>query len=61
MTSSGKTGLVTILIEEALSAGIPAIVIDVKFALRRETQSARPSEFEILNSEQVHGFTTIPA
>ena len=30
MTGSGKTGLVTVLIEEALSAGIPTIVIDVK-------------------------------
>jgi len=30
MTGSGKTGLVTVLVEEALSAGIPSIVIDVK-------------------------------
>jgi hypothetical protein len=30
MTGSGKTGLVTVLIEEALSAGIPVLVIDVK-------------------------------
>ena len=30
MTGSGKSGLVTVLIEEALSAGVPTIVIDVK-------------------------------
>jgi DNA helicase HerA-like ATPase len=30
MTGSGKSGLVTVLVEEALSAGIPTIVIDVK-------------------------------
>src|SRR5512133_3808273 len=30
MTGSGKTGLVTVLVEEALSAGIPTIVIDIK-------------------------------
>jgi len=30
LTGSGKTGLVTVLVEEALSAGIPTIVIDVK-------------------------------
>ena len=30
MTGSGKTGLVTVLVEEALSAGVPTIVIDVK-------------------------------
>lgn len=30
MTGSGKTGLVTVLVEEALNAGIPTIVIDVK-------------------------------
>jgi hypothetical protein len=30
MTGSGKTGLVTVLVEEALRAGIPTIVIDVK-------------------------------
>src|SRR6185369_625473 len=30
MTGSGKTGLVTVLLEEALRAGIPSIVIDVK-------------------------------
>src|SRR5690242_4931105 len=30
MTGSGKTGLVTVLIEEALSAGIPALIVDVK-------------------------------
>ena len=30
MTGSGKTGLVTVLCEEALSAGVPLIVIDVK-------------------------------
>jgi len=30
MTGSGKTGLVTVLVEEALGAGIPTIVIDVK-------------------------------
>jgi hypothetical protein len=30
MTGSGKSGLVIVLIEEALSAGIPTIIIDVK-------------------------------
>ena len=30
MTGSGKTGLVTVLAEEALAAGIPTLVIDVK-------------------------------
>jgi hypothetical protein len=30
MTGSGKTGLVTVIIEEALSAGVPTLVIDVK-------------------------------
>src|SRR5512133_3584452 len=30
MTGSGKTGLVTVLVEEALNAGVPSIVIDVK-------------------------------
>jgi hypothetical protein len=30
MTGSGKTGLVTVLVEEALSAGIPALIVDVK-------------------------------
>ena len=30
MTGSGKSGLVTVLIEEALSAGVPTIIIDVK-------------------------------
>ena len=30
MTGSGKTGLVTVLVEEALNAGVPTIVIDVK-------------------------------
>jgi DNA helicase HerA-like ATPase len=30
MTGSGKSGLVTVLVEEALSAGVPTIVIDVK-------------------------------
>ena len=30
MTGSGKTGLVTVMIEEALSSGIPTIVVDVK-------------------------------
>lgn len=30
MTGSGKTGLVTVLIEEALRASVPVIVIDVK-------------------------------
>ena len=30
MTGSGKTGLVTVLVEEALRAGIPTLVIDVK-------------------------------
>jgi len=30
MTGSGKTGLLTVLLEEALNAGIPALVIDVK-------------------------------
>src|SRR5215216_6775285 len=30
MTGSGKTGLVTVLVEEAAAAGVPTIVIDVK-------------------------------
>src|SRR5690349_13880464 len=30
MTGSGKTGLVTVLIEEALRASIPVLVVDVK-------------------------------
>jgi type IV secretory pathway VirB4 component len=30
MTGSGKTGLLTVLAEEALRAGIPVIAIDVK-------------------------------
>ncbi len=30
MTGSGKTGLVTVLVEEALRAGIPTLVIDIK-------------------------------
>ena len=30
MTGSGKTGLVTVLVEEALSQGIPCFVVDVK-------------------------------
>ena len=30
MTGSGKTGLVTVLVEEALRSGIPTLVIDVK-------------------------------
>src|SRR5687768_4913689 len=30
MTGSGKTGLVTVLIEEALQSQIPVLVIDVK-------------------------------
>jgi hypothetical protein len=30
MTGSGKTGLVTVMLEEALRAGVPSIVVDVK-------------------------------
>ncbi len=30
MTGSGKTGLLTVMVEEALSEGIPTIIIDVK-------------------------------
>ncbi len=30
MTGSGKTGLVTVMVEEALRAGVPVLVIDVK-------------------------------
>src|ERR1043165_10023405 len=30
MTGSGKTGLVTVLVEEALRASVPVLVIDVK-------------------------------
>src|SRR5262252_8648423 len=30
MTGSGKTGLATVMIEEALRAGVPVLVIDVK-------------------------------
>src|SRR6266849_2191237 len=30
MTGSGKTGLVTVIVEEAARAGVPTIVLDVK-------------------------------
>ena len=30
MTGSGKTGLVTVMVEEALRAGVPVLVVDVK-------------------------------
>jgi Helicase HerA, central domain len=30
MTGSGKTGLVTVLVEEAVRNGVPVIVVDVK-------------------------------
>jgi DNA helicase HerA-like ATPase len=30
MTGSGKTGLITVMVEEALSAGIPTIIFDIK-------------------------------
>ncbi|HEY1532656.1 MAG TPA: helicase HerA-like domain-containing protein [Polyangiaceae bacterium] len=30
MTGSGKTGMTTVMIEEALGAGVPVLVIDVK-------------------------------
>ncbi|MCA9615465.1 MAG: DUF853 family protein, partial [Myxococcales bacterium] len=30
MTGSGKTGLVAVLVEEALRTGIPALVFDIK-------------------------------
>src|SRR3954471_9010983 len=30
MTGSGKTGLVTVMIEEAARAGVPIVVVDVK-------------------------------
>ena len=30
MTGSGKTGLAVVLLEEALSAGIPALILDPK-------------------------------
>src|ERR1039457_7245601 len=30
MTGSGKSGLVTVVVEESLNAGIPVIIIDVK-------------------------------
>src|SRR3954465_3707471 len=30
MTGSGKTGLLTVMIEEALQQGIPTLVVDVK-------------------------------
>src|SRR5471030_1412147 len=30
MTGSGKTGLTTVVIEEALNTGVPVLVIDVK-------------------------------
>jgi DNA helicase HerA-like ATPase len=50
MTGSGKTGLVTVLVEEALRAGIPSIVFDIKGDLPNlalafpdfETDSHRP-------------------
>ena len=30
MTGSGKTGLTTVMVEEAMSIGVPVLVIDVK-------------------------------
>jgi hypothetical protein len=30
MTGSGKTGLLTVIVEEALSAGVPVLLVDVK-------------------------------
>src|SRR5450432_2020394 len=30
MTGSGKTGMTTVMIEEALSSGVPVLVVDVK-------------------------------
>ena len=30
MTGSGKTGLITVLVEEALRTGVPVLMIDVK-------------------------------
>jgi DNA helicase HerA-like ATPase len=30
MTGSGKTGLTTVVIEEAINTGVPVLVIDVK-------------------------------
>ena len=30
MTGSGKTGLLTVMVEEALRAGVPVLMIDVK-------------------------------
>src|SRR5690349_14987110 len=30
MTGSGKTGLVTVMVEEALRSGVPVLVVDVK-------------------------------
>jgi DNA helicase HerA-like ATPase len=42
MTGSGKTGLVTVLVEEALRIGVPVIVIDVKGDLPNLLQSVAP-------------------
>src|SRR3954471_24190873 len=33
MTGSGKTGLITVLVEEALRTGVPVLMVDVKGAL----------------------------
>jgi hypothetical protein len=49
MTGSGKTGLVMVTVEEALAAGVPVVMIDVKgdlpnLALRVPTLA--PAEFE---------------
>ncbi len=48
MTGSGKTGLVTVLVEEALRAGIPTLVIDIKGDLPNlllTFPSSRPEAF----------------
>ena len=49
MTGSGKTGLGVVLIEEALSAGVPALLIDPKGDLTNLAltfPNLAPAEFE---------------
>src|SRR3954468_9772236 len=43
MTGSGKTGLVTVMIEEAARAKVPVVVIDVKGEAARDALSAAVS------------------
>jgi hypothetical protein len=41
MTDSGKAGLITVLVEEAIGSGVPVIVIDVKGDLTNLLLTAR--------------------